>query len=308
MKRIILLVAILLLDGCGLSEAAENTTASIGADIEKGEETAVSAALSADTSAKSEDIEIGIKDIQCTGITIPNSAEARITFRMELVEDALELGGDGPFYLYGGGVITAKGFIIAKENPTPFQCAGLEKTAVAQLKATQEQARKIYVGNMPLIAQIDGKKESLSEVTLVGLAINAGENQSFFTEGKVIGELADFQCEGELIPGSQIASITFSGRLKDGRQITGGGLMNPGTNILVANEANPFMCHMTGTGSLIPPAGDTQLGDWTPELAKLTDSVPGIVSLQINGLTDEHWDGKVVDATACVIWLEIDDK
>ncbi|KAA3663421.1 MAG: hypothetical protein DWQ04_10705 [Chloroflexi bacterium] len=244
MKTIyLLIVAALLLVGCGLNEASQNTTASIGTGNEKGdgEETAVL--------PTGETILTALKDIQCEGMTIPNSSQVQITYRVELAEDGLKMGGSGPYYLYGGGILQAEGNKNSFDGAVQFECSGVEKTAVMHLqKSKQEEAHKLLVENLNLTAQIDGVTTSLSDTSIRGLANMEAQNPDFLLEEEGIYFLANFQCQGRMIPNSSTASIIFTGETKDGQQFFGGGNLDTGLDLKSTNNFSKFQCSLKGNG------------------------------------------------------------
>lgn len=249
-KAVFLIVIAFLLIGCNLSEAARDTTASVG----------LAGETSAETAAKQEASDFSLTGFECTGFLMPNSKIAQVTYRLELAEDALKLGGNGPYYLYGSGVLEFED-ISKFENQSDFSCLEISDKAFVQLQPESESATRIYVGHLPFLLEVEGLRVTVPNAVLSGIAV-AADTQSLKMEdpeGKQLGFLMNLMCRGEFIPGSSLAAITFVAEVEDGQQLVVSGLMETGLNV---NEARPrsFECSSGKEGFFTQ--FNTQLGNF----------------------------------------------
>lgn len=227
MKRIFLLIiAVFLLAGCGLSEAAEETTASIGTgNQEAGGET---------TGLLTDDGTLVLVDgVKCDVhplAAVRNRASVACLLTVET--DSLKLGSDDPVELYLGGTL---GVQADDDSLKPFRD---DESMTATGKARFNVCKGDVVGKdglfypcglpLALMAQIDGIS---APVEIVGAAAVADTSQMTVlrTSESSAATLVDLQCQGELIPGSGLAQIILIGELKDGRNFSGGGLVETGS-------------------------------------------------------------------------------
>ena len=98
MKRILLfVVAVLFLAGCSLSEAAEDTTASIGTSNERGGNGA---------NVLADDVIINVNSVKCdVHPLLDNRNQASVTCVATVENDSLKLGSDDTVDLYLGGTM-----------------------------------------------------------------------------------------------------------------------------------------------------------------------------------------------------------
>ena len=97
-----------------------------------------------------------------------------------------------------------------------------------------------------IMAQVEAIK---SEIIIIGGGTVGVKETAVLTQNENITTLADFQCEGRMLPDSNQASVTFTAKLEDGETVRGGGVFFfPDVNNLKANAA--FDCTMDGKGGV----------------------------------------------------------
>jgi hypothetical protein len=111
MKRIFLIIPLLLLAACGLESIPEDglTNAIIYNE-------GVAALLE-----NYELAEVTVNKVWTDMRPLANSNQANVTYRLELAEDVLKTGEEGPFYLYGSGVLQVKDEEFAFTEQTAVQ-------------------------------------------------------------------------------------------------------------------------------------------------------------------------------------------
>lgn len=241
MKRVFLLIVVaLVLAGCGLSEAAEDTTASVGISNEKGG--------TEDTNVIADDVVVTVDSVKCDVHPLANSRnQASVTCLLTVDEDSLKLGGDDPIDLYLGGTLK----VLADDDYLkPFRDDGaLTANGKGTFNMCEGDAPSknglFYPCGLPfmiLTAQIDGLRVP---VEIVGAAATAGASEMVLptTSENVPAILVGMQCEARMIPDSGIAQIIMIGELKDGREIVGGGLME--TGIIATGNTTPMIAGCT---------------------------------------------------------------
>ncbi|MCA9931178.1 MAG: hypothetical protein KC419_21985 [Anaerolineales bacterium] len=238
MKRIILLVAaMLLLAGCSLGQAAENTTASVGTSNEKGDGNSATVVTE----------EITFDSVKCdVHPWIKSRNQASVNCLLTIDKDSIKLGSDDPIELYLGGLMAGGEKDTLFQDEKPFSASGKGSFHICEGDEVTKNGL-FYPCGLPvisLIAQIDGIRVP---VEIVGTASAGGaEGIKIADESGSAETLVSFQCQARMIPDSTLANIIMIGEFKDGRTIAGGGIMN--TNILAAGNNTPLItdCKMNG--------------------------------------------------------------
>ena len=243
MKRVLILIlfATFLLAGCGLNEAAENTTTSLSAG-----------------KSNNDRIDVNIDEIDCTVFPILQSSEANIVCQFNVIKDAMKWRNTADDVVFvGSGLLRVTEEIDIFEDAKPFNVHG--KGTMSTCPLEDVKANNIfYPCGLPLL-EIDAEFEKspldgnhfLLEVSGVILPdgtemvrnLLSEEGSEFFAnyyqsvvinhEEQYISSLLEEEgiwfnataCQGLLIPGSDMASIIMIGELKDGSQFLLPGLV-----------------------------------------------------------------------------------
>ena len=223
---------------------------------------------------------------------------ANVSFRVEMAEDALKVGGNGPFYLYGGGVLQVEDSKFTFPDQNPIKGEGAGQMSLFQLGVDEVASSISGHQHLALTAQIDGLMAQLTDVTMVGTAHAGGQVMEILTTNEnLITALETFQCEGRMIPDSNMANMTFTAKTERGQVFIGGGvglLEDAGVGNLVdgsnANFDAPFQCNMEGTGGVTYRAA--------------VDGIVGaqLVDLVINGLKLRNEDGQATSINMVTVY------
>lgn len=242
-KRLVfLIIALFLLSACSVSTATQDTTAGIGTGGNKGE-TAVS--FFAD-----KPITATLIDIQCQGFLMPGTNHAQVSFIMEMAEDALKLGGDGPYLLYGGGIVELKDTKAAEERQS-FSCVELDTNPSFLLEVSGYKTVSTFVADLSFMVEIEGIRVPVPSASLIGVAGVENDNPGFLLEVSGLHDLVDLTCQGFLMPGSTLARIIMIGELKDGSQFRAGGIMEADQSFWTEFKGDSFECSLAGAGSVV---------------------------------------------------------
>ena len=241
MKRIFLLIPLLLLAACGLDTIPEDGLTNavifnegVAAVFENYELT-----------------EVTVNKVWTDMRPLANSNQASVTYRLELAEDLLKLGGDGPFYLYGSGLLQVKdeAFTFAGETAVQGQS---ETAGQMRIWLPNEDANAPSHGlPLELTAQIDAFADNTADVIITGLAVWPGQEPAILTNNENIAELEAFQCQGVMVPGSSQATISFTAETADGLKFAGGGILETGVQTTASGSPQGFECSMEGEGQIV---------------------------------------------------------
>lgn len=240
MKRIFLIIPMLLLAACGLD--AISTDGLTNAVI------------------FNEGVEAPFEDYELTEVTVnkvwtdmrplANSNQASVTYRLELAEDLLKTGEEGPFYLYGSGVLQVKDEAFTFAEQTAVQGQSDNPSQIRIWLPTEDADAPIYGLPMELTAQIDGFTDGTRDTLITGLAVWPGQEPAVLTNNENITELSAFQCQGTMVPNSTQALVTFSAETLEGQSFAGAGLLETGTVASANDNQTGFQCSMEGNGQL----------------------------------------------------------
>ena len=226
-QSVIILSFLILVVGCGWAEAAQDTTNSL--DINKPE---------ADQFYDEVEIHIIQADIQ----PLVGTNQAGVMYQLEIQEKAAaQLGAEGPITLYGGGTLTVADEKFTFNNQKQFSASGTGNISACPLKAGWDQGIFAPCDEpvLSLTAQIDGLRAP-AEIRGFGATQNAKAVSNLWfndQEGFTIS-----QCQGELIPGTNLGSIIMIGELKDGSPIIGGGLIETDLPAIDKSTPQQFTC------------------------------------------------------------------
>ncbi len=244
MKRLFLLViAALLLIGCSDYVPTGGLTNMVSQGWDEG----VAAVLLDNEAiyAKAEHVWTDMRPLANTNL-------AQVSFRIEMAEDALKMGGDGPFYLYGGGVMQVEEADFTFKDQTPISAVGAGQVAISRLdvdKDTQILHTAYDLHIVGLTAQIDGLMDAPVAVSMFGTATTGGVQSNILTQNENITTLKAFQCTGRMIPDSNMANLTYIGETEKGQELIGAGI-----GLLydqpAAKSDGSFDCTMEGTGGV----------------------------------------------------------
>jgi hypothetical protein len=240
MKRIFLIVPLLFLAACGLKAIPDEGLTNaviynegVAALFENYELT-----------------EVTVNKVWTDMRPLSNSNQASVTYRLELAEDLLQSGGDGPFYLYGSGVLQVKddAFTFAAETAVQGQS---EKPVQMQIwLPSGDTNAPIYGLPMELTAQIDGFTAISKDSLITGLAVWPGQEPAILTSNENATELSTFQCQGRMVPNSSQALVTFTAETAAGQTITGAGLLETGKIASAEDNHAELECSMEGKGQV----------------------------------------------------------
>ncbi len=211
MKRIVLLIiAALLLVGCGLDSIPQDgLTNAVG--LKGGDETLVAT------------------NIKCDIHPLIGSNKAQVICQLDITGDGTKLGLDKSAETYLGGALGGENIF---ESDKPFSSSG---TGNLQLLGEPFSSGDGRSTTMAVTAEMDGFR---APVEIIGMAGGTmGDEPAMFhskEELHIIWIDLSFSCQGEMIPNSSLANITFTGEGKDGQQIAGGGLLD--TNLMSLDE------------------------------------------------------------------------
>ena len=250
MKRILfLIIMMVILADCGMeSNPQEGLTNAVGLGWDEG----VAAVFVSEVS------EVTVNKVWTDMRPVVGTNRSNVSFRVEMAEDALNMGGNGPFYLYGGGVLQVEDSNFTFKDQNLIKGEGAGQMSLFQ-RGVDEAATTISGRpHLALTAQIDGLMAQPTDVTMVGTAHAGGQVMEILTTNEnLITALETFQCEGRIIPDSNMASMTFTAKTEGGQVLIGAGiglLEDAGIGNLIdgpnANFYAPFQCNMEGTGGV----------------------------------------------------------
>ncbi|MCA9931177.1 MAG: hypothetical protein KC419_21980 [Anaerolineales bacterium] len=259
MKRILLLsIAVLLLVGCG-------------ADLSSQDGLSNAAKLGWDEGVAAIMLDLkGFYENPATQVwtdmrPLADTNVALVTYRVEMEEDALKLGGDGPYYLYGGGLLQIKGDDVVFTDIDQFSAEGEAQFRAYQASSSGEAAIVDWLGEprnlagfgafgtkgfIPADAIKPGDGNASGEIIMASVATAGnGTETAVLTTNENITELADFTCFGRMIPNSNQASLSYTAKTTDDRILVGAGigLLH---NMPAAKADTTFECTMDGKGGV----------------------------------------------------------
>lgn len=239
MKRFLLIFLLLFLAACGLENIPDEGLANVVIYNEG----------VAPLFENYEITEVTVNKVWTDMRPLANSNRASVTYRLELAEDLLKTGGDGPFYLYGSGVLQVmdNDFTFAEE--TAVQGQSDQPSQMRILVPTEETDTPFNGIPLELTAQIDGFTTISKESLITGLAVWPGQEPAILTNNENFTEMTTFQCQGMMVPNSTQAVITFTGETAEGKAFSGAGLLE--TGIAASNESQTeIQCSAEGKGQL----------------------------------------------------------
>ena len=256
MKRVLIIIvlAAVFATGCGLGEAAQNTTASVGT---KNEST----------------FNVDFEQIICDVFPISNSRQAAAVCQLTVMADAEKWSGaDEPMLIYGTGQLTLSDKSAAWDDATPFKIEGFGMMDTCPLEKGWEN-NIFYPCGLPLMnIEAEFTTQIMEGYTALGLTAfgtTRGEiTKNLLTddgvlaysgtsllnkEGMVTFENASLleeegigylstACQGLLIPNSSLATIIMIGELKDGQRLLISGVADQSGLSKVANPT-AFSCN-----------------------------------------------------------------
>lgn len=259
MRRIIfLLILIFAMVGCGLEEAAQDTSASVNQKAEENTAVLTSSVYVEEVSYR----------IQCQGMTIPNSNQALVTYSILVNNENI-----AEKQLYGGGILESGEASFDKS--TPIACEGdgeMDLHGVTAVNGTDPAGYLIQPHSTSLTAQIDGVMTPLGESTLTGFSRSGSEptinilvnnenilvnNENILVNNENITEFSLKSCQGRMIPDSNKALIIFTAELASGKQFMGSGVFEPNNEPFSA-QGKGFECHSQAQGYVVTQ----DLQDW----------------------------------------------
>lgn len=251
MKRVLLLMvmAALFLAGCGMSEAAQETTASLGTN-------------------KSGDVQISVEQMSCDVFPVVNTSQANVVCGLKIAEGAENTSDAdiGPIFIASGVLSQPDKF----DRPNPFKVMGTG--TISDFTAPGDVAGFITFIDMSakfesnILAEID-RRLAAYDLNPNDLSLKIPTEDGYFTgidetfAGQLPDAFADLgniegvhpfkatTCQGFLIPGSKTAGIIMIGELEDGQQVLVSGLAGANGLPEVKNTTS-FACDGTGEGEI----------------------------------------------------------
>ncbi len=257
MKRIFLLVVIgLLLAGCGLVDTApENLSNAVSMGWDEGVEAIM---LDNEVLNPGESLPVWTDTRPLAGTNV-----AQVIFRVEMDEDVLNLGEEAPVYLYGAGLIELQDEEAAFQNIDQISAQGGIQLRAFQPSAGSESAMIDWLmepGNMFGFGRVRDFSPTLADAletgstgqTTMGFFLTGGYalQTAVLTNNENITTLADFQCEGRMVPHSNRAQLTYFAITDDERVLIGSGigLFN---DMPAADSATEFTCNLEGEAGIV---------------------------------------------------------
>ena len=265
MKHILLLAVVgLLLAGCGLADTAQDNLSNA---VSQGWDEGVAALKLND-----QILENGAGKVWTDMRPLPGTNVALVNIFGELEGDALKLGGDGPHYLYGGGLLQLKGdeaiFVQIKGNEGfstegDMRLWGFQPESGGQSVLVDwllEQKNLAGFGSfgtkglIPAEALKLGDDGSIDEIVMASvITAGNGVESTVLTTNENITAFKAFLCDGRMIPGSNQASLKYIAQTDDDQIFVGAGIgVMEGMPAAKANTA--FDCGMAGKGGFISHA------------------------------------------------------
>lgn len=239
MKRLLILcMALFLLSACSLANNTQDTTASLSLK-------------------NSEMIEVTVDQVWTDMRPFADSNLANVNFRLEIGRDAIKLGSDNPIVLYGGGTIEVENKDFAFSNERQFIGEGQGKMMICANGDNWEN-QLFYPCGLPvtsLTAQIGGFASGVESVKLWGLVASANAKEDLLDfPGLSVANISDIgqvQCNGRLLPDSNMAQIIMIGEYESGEPFRGGGLISLGEAFDGSGIAGiNFQCELDGKASV----------------------------------------------------------
>lgn len=287
MKRLFLMAIVaLLLIGCSDSAPADALTNMVGRGWEEGVAAIV---LSEDR------VNVNAEHVWTDMRPLSNTNYAQVTFRVEMAEDVLKTGGSGPFYLYGGGLMKVEEANFTFKDQTPIRGQGTGQLVLSSSDVSGVMHSAYDLPLVGLTAQVDGIADSPITVSVFGAASASKVQSNVLNTNETMMTLKNFQCTGQMIPGSNMARLNYIGETEKGQMLVGAGI-----SLLydqpAARANGSFDCSMDGKGGVTYRAA--------------IEGIEGahLVDLVINGLKIRTENGQVITVgTAAVNGLIFED-
>ena len=288
MKRFLLLVvAVLLLVGCGLNNAAqENLSNAANLGWDEG----VAAIFSFEEGSS---IWGSFGEANCEVKPELNTNQAQVTCILDIdKEESLKLGSDSPITLHLGGLLMAADDKFTFDTAESFKGRGNSRISIANLF---NEDNDNYDPNFPSIVTLTTELDSVRvPVEIVGIAIPEGLKElSAFSDNKNLTHtFKTFAGTGQLIPGTSFVSYSYVAETEDGQQFMGGGILNAGEDLskkLGSDNTLAFTEHagsylFASPKSMIDGPNNPQLGNFEVQDLMFTNGAGGNTIISAEGL------------------------
>ena len=276
MKRIFLLVVLVFLTvGCGLGEAAQDTTSSIGTNSqERGKETAVSPTIT-----------VNAENVKCDVHPFAGSSEAGVTCQVEVIEDAfIWAQSKEPFIIFATGRLKVNDGKFSFADAEPFSIAGSGTMNTCEVRVPWEKSLFSPCGLPYLTITMTNLSETavtgnpptglISEVPFdiaMTLSVMAATQETLNTVSLPQNDYWLFEgCYKLLIPDSGLAGIIMIGELKSRDQPVGIlGTIDRGN--MTKDEAARFECSLDNQELTIQQNGSSYVAVMTHPFLKMDD-------------------------------------